>query len=189
MTCLPSASRPPSTPCTRERHHAAPALKRWCVVACLTAWAQANAAPVTYTVDPDHTFPSFEADHMGLSVWRGKINKTSGTIVYDKATGTGTVDITIDPDSIDFGHKQLNNWARSEQFLHTGEFPVARYVGRLDAPRNGVPTRVLGDLTLRGATRPVVLDIAWIRCIVHPLFKREVCGADASGSFNRDEFG
>ena len=69
----------------------------------------ALAAPVTYEVDPAHTYPSFEADHMGgLSVWRGKLDKSSGTIVLDKDKSTGTVDITIDTSSIDFGHEKLN---------------------------------------------------------------------------------
>src|SRR6266702_519809 len=69
--------------------------------AALALAGPALAAPVTYNVDPAHTYPSFEADHMGISVWRGKMNKNSGTIVLDKATGTGTVDIAIDLASID----------------------------------------------------------------------------------------
>lgn len=59
-------------------------------------------------LDPDHTYPSFEADHMGISVWRGKLTRSSGTLVFDKATGAGTVDIAIDLASIDFGLKQLD---------------------------------------------------------------------------------
>jgi polyisoprenoid-binding protein YceI len=177
---LALASRPGRVGRNRLRLHTLPAL----ILA-----ASAHAAPVTYVVDPDHSYPSFEADHMGLSVWRGKLTKTSGTIVYDKAAGSGTVDISIDPDSIEFGQKQLNNWARGEQFFNTAEYPTTRYLGRFDAQRNGVPTRVLGQLTLHGVTRPVDLDIAWIKCTTHPLFRREVCGADASGSFKRDEFG
>ena len=50
------------------------------------------AAPVTYTIDPAHTYPAFEADHMGgLSLWRGKINSSSGKVVVDSAAKTGTV--------------------------------------------------------------------------------------------------
>ena len=63
----------------------------------------AMSAPVSYTIDPTHTYPSFEADHMGVSVWRGKMNKNSGTVVLDKAAGTGTVEIVIELASIDFG--------------------------------------------------------------------------------------
>src|SRR5579871_1788499 len=79
-----------------------------------SAWA----APVTYDVDPNHTYPSFEADHMGgLSVWRGKFDKSSGTVVLDKDQGTGTVKITVDTASIDFGHPKLNEHAKSEEMF------------------------------------------------------------------------
>lgn len=64
--------------------------------AALLAPALAAAAPQTYDIDPTHTYPSFEADHMGLSVWRGKLNKSSGSVVYDKATGAGSVDVQLD---------------------------------------------------------------------------------------------
>ena len=58
--------------------------------------AAASAAPTAYAIDPTHTFPSFEADHMGISVWRGKLNKRSGQVLYDKTTGTGTVEIVTE---------------------------------------------------------------------------------------------
>ncbi len=72
----------------------------------------ALTAPVTYDVDPGHPYPSFEADHMGgLSVWRGKLDESSGTIVLDKDKSIGTVDITIDTSSVDHGHEKLNEYA------------------------------------------------------------------------------
>jgi len=92
----------------------------------------AHAAPVAYTIDADHTFPSFEADHMaGLSVWRGKFNKNSGKVTLDKAAGAGTVDITIDTASVDFGHDKLNSWATGADFFNTAKYPQARYQGKL----------------------------------------------------------
>jgi polyisoprenoid-binding protein YceI len=151
--------------------------------------ATANAAPVTYKVDPAHTFPSFEADHMGISVWRGKMNKNSGTIVYDKDTGAGTVDIAIDLAAIDFGHDQLNKWATGKDFFDVKKNPKAVFKGKFDAPSNGVPTQVVGDLTLHGVTKPMTLKINQLKCIPHPMLKRELCGADAVGTFNRDDFG
>lgn len=149
----------------------------------------AAAAPVTYQVDPAHTFPSFEADHMGISVWRGKLNKSSGTIVYDKEAGTGSVDIAVDLASIDFGQEQLNAWARGKEFFDVKKHPKAVYKGRFEGAANGVPAEVRGELTLHGVTKPVTLKINGLKCIPHPLFKRELCGADALASFNRDEFG
>ena len=74
----------------------------------------ANAAPVTYEIDPAHTYPSFEADHMGgLSVWRGKFDKTSGKILLDKAAKSGTVEVTVDTASVDYGLDKMNEKAMS----------------------------------------------------------------------------
>ena len=150
----------------------------------------AFAAAVSYTVDPNHTYPSFEADHMGISVWRGKMNKNSGTIVLDKATGAGSVDIAIDLASIDFGQEQLNAWARGKDFFDVKKHPKAIYKGRFDGTgADGMPTQVLGELSLHGVTKPVTLKLTQLKCIPHPLYKREMCGADASASFDRDAFG
>ncbi|TDP72734.1 YceI family protein [Roseateles toxinivorans] len=155
-------------------------------LASLIAAATVQAAPVSYKIDPQHTFPSFEADHMGISVWRGKMNKSSGSVVYDKDTAAGTVDITIDLASIDFGHDALNAWGRGEQFFNVKKFPRATYKGRFEG---ALPAQLVGELTLHGVTRPVTLTIHSLKCIPHPLHKRELCGADAAGSFRRDEFG
>lgn len=149
----------------------------------------AAAAPVTYKIDPSHTFPSFEADHMGVSVWRGKFNTNSGTVILDKAAGTGQVDITIDTASIDFGHDVLNKWAAGPEFFDAAKFGPARYKGKLTGFQNGAPTQVVGELTLHGVTKPVTLQLGLFKCIPHPMLKRELCGADAMGTFKRDEFG
>jgi polyisoprenoid-binding protein YceI len=147
------------------------------------------AAPVTYKIDPAHTFPSFEADHMGISVWRGKLNKSAGRVTLDKEAGTGSVDVSIDLASIDFGLEALNAWARGKEFFDVQKHPKARFQGTLQGFANGAPTEAVGQLTLHGVTRPMTLKINSFKCIPHPLFKRELCGADAAGSFQRDEFG
>lgn len=150
----------------------------------------AAAAPVVYKLDPAHTYPSFEADHMaGVSVWRGKMTKSAGTVTLDKAAGAGTVDVTVDLASIDFGQKQLNKWAAGPEFFDVEKYPKAVYKGRLDGFVNGAPTQVIGDFTLHGVTRPLTLQINSFKCIAHPMFKRELCGADALATFKRDDFG
>lgn len=158
-------------------------------IALAMASASATATPVNYTIDPTHTFPSFEADHMGVSFWRGKMNKNSGNVVMDKTTGTGTVDIEIDLASIDFGLPALNAWAIGKDFFNVEKSPRASYKGSLEKFIDGGPTQVTGSLTLNGQTQPVNLTIHRFKCIPHPLHKRELCGADASGSFKRDAFG
>jgi polyisoprenoid-binding protein YceI len=157
------------------------------VVAIFTA--NTIAAPVTYQVDPMHTYPSFEADHMGVSFWRGKMNKSAGTVMLDKSAGAGSVDITIDLSSIDFGLEAMNTWAKGKDFFNVKKSPKAIYKGKLENFVDGNPTQVSGELTLNGRTKPVNLTISRFKCLPHPMLKREFCGADASGSFKRDEFG
>ena len=150
----------------------------------------AVAAPVTYQIDPAHTHPSFEADHMGgLSVWRGKFNKSEGNIVVDRAAKSGSVDITIDTDSIDFGNDKLNEHAKkAPDLFDVAKFPTATYKGKL-VFTGDTPTSVNGELTLHGVTKPVTLRIDKFKCMIHPMSKKEVCGADALATFNRSDFG
>jgi polyisoprenoid-binding protein YceI len=149
----------------------------------------AFAAPVAYDVDPEHTFPSFEADHMGMSMWRGRFDRTSGKVVLDKAAGTGTIDIVIDAASIDFGHPKLSEYMLAPEQLDAKKFPTMTYKGRLVRFVNGAPTAAEGELTMHGVTRPVPLKINMFKCMPHPLLKRDWCGADALGTLDRSQFG
>ena len=155
----------------------------------LTTSLSARAENVHYTIDPAHTYPSFEADHMGISVWRGKLDKSSGGVDLDKAAGTGNVDVTLDLSSIDFGLDALDTWAKGKEFFDVASHPTATYTGKLVDFVDGKPTRVAGTLTLHGVSRPVDLKIGLFKCIPHPIFKRELCGADATGTFDRSAFG
>ncbi len=152
--------------------------------------APALAAPQTYTIDPSHTFPSFEADHMGgVSVWRGKMNRNTGKVTLDKEAGTGAVEITTDLASIDFGQDALNKWAQGKDFFDVKKYPKAVFKGTLQDFANGAPTQAVGELTLHGVTKPITLKLNSFKCIPHPMLKRELCGADALAVFQRDEFG
>ena len=149
----------------------------------------AAAAPITYDVDPNHTHPSFEVDHfVGLSTWRGTFKRTTGKIVLDTAASTGTVDITIDAASIDFAHDKLNEHVAGPEILDTAKYPTATFSGKIGFS-NGTPATVSGNLTLHGVTKPVTLSIDSFKCIQHPMLKKQVCGADAVGTFNRADFG
>jgi polyisoprenoid-binding protein YceI len=147
------------------------------------------AAPVVYELDPMHTYPSFEADHMGMSMWRGKFNKTSGKVTLDKAAGAGTLDVTVDLSSIDFGLEPMNKVARGAEFFDVKKYPRATFKGRLDGFANGAPSKAVGELTLHGVTRPLVLTLNSFKCMPHPMLKRDWCGADAQATIDREEFG
>ena len=157
--------------------------------ALLAGAATVNAAEAHYTIDPTHTYPSFEADHFGVSMWRGKMNHSSGTVTLDRDAHSGTVKIAIELGSIDFGLAALNTWAVGTEFFNTAQYPQATYVGRFTQFNGNVPTQVDGELTLHGVTRPVSLTINSFACKPHPMLKREWCGADAFATFQRDQFG
>jgi polyisoprenoid-binding protein YceI len=152
--------------------------------------AQSAQAADTYQLDPNHTFPSFEADHFGgLSTWRGKFTKTTGTVTLDRAAKTGTVDVTIDPASVQTGNPQLDKHLVGDEFLDVAKYPTATYKGTRIVFDGDTPREVIGDFTLHGVTRPLKLEIESFKCIQHPVLKREVCGVEAEGEFNRDDYG
>lgn len=163
---------------------------RLSLIAALAAVLSAPAFATTYNLDPTHTYPSFETDHFGgVSVWRGKFTKSSGTVVLDRAAKTGTVDVTIDASSIDTGNGALDKHVRSAEMLDVEKYPTAVYKGtsiRFDGDK---PVEVIGTFTLHGVTKPLNLKIDSFKCFMNPMLKREVCGADATAQFDRADFG
>jgi polyisoprenoid-binding protein YceI len=160
------------------------------IIALANFAAAAYAAPITYNLDPNHTHPGFEVDHLGgLSVWRGNFKKCSGKVTLDAAAQTGTVEVIIDTTSIDIPNDKLVEHVSSPEMLDVAKFPTATYKGTLGDFRDGAPTTAAGNLTLHGVTKPVALKINSFKCIQHPMLKKQVCGADATGTFNRSDFG
>jgi polyisoprenoid-binding protein YceI len=149
----------------------------------------AFAGVSTYQIDPDHTYPSFEADHIGgLSVWRGKFDKSQGTVTLDRAAKTGTVEVTTDIASVHTGSTKLDENLQSDQFFDASKFPEATYKGTIRFVGDK-PVSLVGNLTMHGVTRPLTLQIDSFKCMPHPMLKREVCGVDAVGEFDRSNFG
>jgi polyisoprenoid-binding protein YceI len=153
---------------------------------CATA---VQAAPVTYNLDPMHTYPSFEADHMGISTWRGKFDRSSGSVTMDREAGTGSLTIVVDMKSADFGLDAMNKSAKSKELFDVARYPRATFKGTLEGFTDGAPTRAVGTLELHGKTNPVTLEIRKFKCIPHPMLKREACGADVYATIDREQFG
>ncbi len=142
----------------------------------------------SFKLDPDHTFPSLEFSHMGLSIWRGKFNRTTGTVTLDRVARTGTVTVQVETNSIDFGLDSMQEYAVRPDWLDVARFPVMTYTGPI-VFEGDQPVAVDGQLTLRGVTRPLKLTMNSFECIEHPFYKKEACGADAEGLLNRADFG
>ena len=168
-------------------------ISNWCkrgllVSLCGLCSTAVLADPITYDIDSRHTFPAFAADHQsGFSIWRGKLSETSGTIVLDREAETGTVDVTMNMDTIDFGLQAMNDHARAPDILDVAQFPTATYTGTLTDFEDGNPTAVTGSLTMHGVTQPLNLEISHLQCRDRDM--REACGAEVLGSLDRSDYG
>jgi len=151
--------------------------------------ASAFAAPVTYGVEPNHTYANFSYNHMGLSTQISKFNKTSGTVVYDKVAKTGSVDITIDMTSVDTGSNLFNSHIQGADFLDTAQFPTATFKSTKVVFQGDAPSTIEGNLTIKGVTKPVVLKVSHFANMAHPMAKKDAIGANASTLIKRSDFG
>src|SRR6202048_3333483 len=125
-------------------------------MASVLASASTFAAPVTYIIDPAHTYPSFEADHMGgLSVWRGKFTETAGKVVFDKEAKSGSIDIAVSVNSIDFGMAKMDEHAKSPDLFDAAKYPTATYFGKFTKFNGTAPTEAQGTLTMHGVRNAV----------------------------------
>jgi polyisoprenoid-binding protein YceI len=95
----------------------------------------------------------------------------------------------VDTSSIDIGHAKLNEELKTKNFFNIEQFPTATYKGKSIKFDGDRPVAVEGELTLLGVTKPLTLKINKFKCYDNPFFKREVCGADVSGEFDRAAYG
>ncbi|MFH2135534.1 MAG: YceI family protein [Pseudomonadota bacterium] len=142
-----------------------------------------------YTIDPSHTWPMFEVNHLGYSTQRGRFDKTSGKITLDIAARTGSVDLTIETDSIDMGLQKWDEHMKSPDFFNVPLHPVIRFVSDKLLFEGDKVVGAEGRFTLLGTTRPLTLTVSNFRCATHPMLRKMHCGADVSASIQRTQFG
>jgi polyisoprenoid-binding protein YceI len=149
----------------------------------------ATAEVETYTVDPNHTFPTYEVGHMGYSMQRGRFNKTSGKITLDTAAKKGSADIAMETASVSTGVDKLDEHLRSDDFLNAAKNPQITFKSSSFAFDGERVKSATGDLTLNGVTRPVTFTANVFQCGMHPMIKKKQCGADLQATIKRSDFG
>jgi polyisoprenoid-binding protein YceI len=153
------------------------------------ACALPAGAADSYAVDPAHTFPYFEINHLGFSTMHGRFGASSGTIALDSAAKSGSIDITIDATSIDTGHAKRDAHLKSEEFFNVGKFPTLAYKATKLKFNGDKLSGADGELTLLGVTKPVSLVVTAFNCGPHPMTKKQMCGANATATIKRSDFG
>lgn len=148
----------------------------------------AYAAPETYVIDTNHTKPRFEYNHLGFSDQESRFDTVSGSITIDRAAKTGSVDLTIDANSVDSGYPVFNGHLKGEDFFNTEKYPTITYKSDKFKFDGDKLISVDGDLTIKGITRPVTLTVTSFLCKPHPMVKKEACGANAVAHVKRSDF-
>lgn len=148
----------------------------------------AMATPDTYVIDPNHSMPRFEYSHMGFSTQQSRFDKTSGTIVIDRAAKTGSIDVVIDAKSVDSGYPLFNEHLQGADFFDTAKFPNITFKSTSLKFDGDKVASVNGDLTIKGVTKPVTLTVVSFKCMPHPMMKKEACGATATTTIKRSDF-
>lgn len=154
----------------------------------LAAGAPAHAQ-TTYRIDTTHTFPHFEVVHMQFSLQRGRFNKTTGTLVIDEAKKTGSIEITIDPASVDTGLELLEKILRGPNFFHVERYPTIEFRADELVFEGDKVVAAPGRLSMTGITQPVRLTVERYRCGRHPLLFKPMCGAEVTATIKRSDFG
>ncbi len=148
----------------------------------------AFAAPETFNIDPAHTVPRFEYNHLGYSNQLHQFDKTSGKIVYDREAKTGSVDITIDTKSVNTGYPLFNEHIQGADYFDTAKYPTITFKSTAVKFDGDKPVAVDGNLTVKGITRPVTLTLTSFQAMPHPMLKKDAIGANAVTKIKRSEF-
>lgn len=148
----------------------------------------ASAQSTTYTIEPTHTFVTWEAKHFGTSTSHGRFDKKSGSITIDKTAKTGKAEITIDMKSMNTGVAPFDKHLTGEDFFAADKFPEAKFVSTSFKFDGDKVSEVTGNLTMRGKTNPVTLKSTGFGCYENPYVKREVCGGDFETTITRSQY-
>jgi polyisoprenoid-binding protein YceI len=157
--------------------------------ALLAAAGLAQAESVTYSVEPTHTYVTFEVRHFATSTNRGRFDKKEGSITIDRAAKTGKAEVVIDMTSISTGLALFDKHLKGENFFNATEFPTATFASDKFTFDGDKVTEVAGTLTLLGKTKPVTLKATHYNCYESPFLKREVCGGDFETTIQRTDYG
>jgi polyisoprenoid-binding protein YceI len=165
-------------------------------LALASAFAVPAFAADSYAIDPYHTYVHFEVDHLGMSKMRGRFDSVTGKFTLDPAGKTGSVDIVIKTASINSGDNDKGARARSRDehlrspdFFNVAEFPTMTFKSTKVVFKGDAPAAIEGNITLLGVTRPVTLTVENWKCGPNMMSKKEMCGANATTTIKRSDFG
>jgi polyisoprenoid-binding protein YceI len=143
----------------------------------------------TYAVDTMHTIPMFEIRHLGLSHYVARFTKVSGTVTLDAEKKTGSAEIIIDAASVSTALVEFDGHLKGKDYFDVEKHPTINFKSGKFKFEGDKVVEIAGDLTMHGVTKPVTFKVNGFVCIPHHFRKVPACGADASATINRTDWG
>ena len=150
--------------------------------------AGAARAAEVYRADSDHTFVSFSYKHLSYSVQTSRFDHVTGTITLNDENNGGTLEMTIDTKSISTGSTLFNQRIQAEDLFATEAFPIATFKSDNIVFSQDAISRIDGELTIKGITKPVSIDVTSFACSRNLLTLQYTCGANATAKLIRSDF-
>jgi polyisoprenoid-binding protein YceI len=165
-------------------------MKRVLAAATVAFLVPAFASAETWNIDPDHTSSTFEVTHLLVSKVRGGFGATTGTIdINDKDLTKSKLDVVIDASSISTGNADRDKHLRGEDFFWVEKHPKLTFVStKVEKGKGKDNYKVTGDLTMRGITKPVTLDVSYTGQETKTPWGTVVRGASATATINRKDW-
>jgi polyisoprenoid-binding protein YceI len=173
-------------------------MKKVIAAAVLAAPLVVAAQAENYVIDPFHTVPYFEVDHLQTATMRGRFDRATGKFSIDRAAKTGSVELEIPTATVNTGDtdragrpRTRDEHLKNADFFNVQEFPTMTFKSTKVVFKGDEPAAVEGNLTMLGATKPVTLHLDRWKCgpDIRTQGKRYQCGGNATGSFKRSDFG
>lgn len=148
------------------------------------------AAPVDYKIDPTHTATVFSWNHFGFSTPSANFSDIQGVIKVDNAKpANSSVEVTIPVSSVNTNVTALDKEFQEEGWFNAAKYPNITFKSTKVETKDKKHFKITGNLTVKGITKPVVLDAVLNKQSEHPMAKVPAIGFNATTSFNRSEFG
>jgi len=166
-------------------------MRKFLLAAALSALvAPAFAAPVTYKLDPAHTDVIASWSHFGFSNPSAHFGDADGSVTYDAANvSQSSVEVTLPLSGLEAFTDKFNTHLNSADFFDSAKFPTATFKSTKVEAAGKDKLKVTGNLTIKGITKPVVLDVTLNKAAEHPMKKTPSIGFDATGTVKRSDFG
>lgn len=149
----------------------------------------AIAAEEIYVLDPVHSQPIFEVQHIGFSVQRSSFTKINGKVTVDRAERKGSVDVTIDTTSVRSYSERLDTFLKGEDFFNVAKYPTMSFKSSNLVFEGDKVVAVDGELTMLGIVKPVSFKVTNFVCGEQPFNKRPMCGAEVTSTIKRSDWG